>query len=215
MQVEQFAVPKRQAQAELDALKQAVKQNTQLQKEQLYKDLQKVYGHMKHGAKVLDVYASFKAAGLNADGDPKLAICRADAKICYCLKQGDGAALFSMNPFPRQWSQEARSTYNDVALPKLTFQWRKAQPDNPRTDYWNIKKPELTKTTVPIIPAKLLSVVTSKLSNYHILWEVEKWTPEPPRDPILLKQLTPNLYGVLATWDLTPLERAIIRGRIQ
>ncbi|MEM3580897.1 MAG: hypothetical protein QXQ64_06505 [Candidatus Bathyarchaeia archaeon] len=44
---------------------------------------------------------------------------------------------------------------------------------------------------------------------------MEKWEPVPPRDPILVKQLTPNLFGVLATWDLTPLEKAIIRGRIQ
>jgi len=44
--------------------------------------------------------------------------------------------------------------------------------------------------------------------------EVEKWKPLPPKDPILLKRLTPNLFGVLATWDLTNLERAIIRGRI-
>lgn len=46
-------------------------------------------------------------------------------------------------------------------------------------------------------------------------WEVEKWKPVPPRDPILVKRLTPNLFGVLATWNLTELERAIIRGRIQ
>ena len=37
---------------------------------------------------------------------------------------------------------------------------------------------------------------------------------EVPRDPMLLKKLTPNLYGVLATWNLTELERAIIRGRL-
>lgn len=47
------------------------------------------------------------------------------------------------------------------------------------------------------------------------LLNVEKWKPVPPRDPILVKRLTPNLFGVLATWDLTKLERAVIRGRIQ
>ena len=213
MQVEQFAVPKRQAQTELEALKQAAKQNAQLEKEQLYKDLQKVYGHMKHGAKVIDIFASFKTAGLNADGDPKLAICRADGKICYCKKNDQGIAVFSIMPFQRSWDLEVRTSYADVALPKGTFQWTAADPSR-KAEGWNIKNKTL-KTTVPIIPARLLSVVKSKLGNYHILWEVEKWTPEPPKDPILLKQLTPNLYGVLATWDLTPLERAIIRGRIQ
>ncbi len=67
MQVEQFSVPNHQAQAELEALKQAAKQNAQLEKEQLYRDLKTVYGHMKHGAKVIDIYASFKTSGLNAD----------------------------------------------------------------------------------------------------------------------------------------------------
>lgn len=160
MQVEQFSVPKRQAQAELEALKQAVKQNAQLEKEQLNRDLQRVYGHMQHGAKIIDIYASLKTAGLNADGDPKLAICRADGKICYCKKNDQGIAVFSIMPFQRSWDLEVRTLYADVALPKRTFQWIAADPSR-KAEGWNIKNKTL-KTTVPIIPARLLSAARAK-----------------------------------------------------
>jgi len=31
---------------------------------------------------------------------------------------------------------------------------------------------------------------------------------------MLLRKLTPNMFVVLASWDLTPLERAVIKGRL-
>lgn len=210
-QVEELSVTKTKAKAEVDALKQAVKQNGTLLREAMYKDLQKVYGHMQHGGKVIDLYESFKKAGLNADGDPKLAICVADAKICHAFKYADGRTIFTNRKIGR-WDKATKSNA-DVVLPKGFLKYL-PQDTTKRLDDWNVKHQEI-QTTVPIIPVKFLSLIKSKLSNYHILWEVEKWIPEPPKDPILLKQLTPNLYGVLATWELTLLEQAIIRGRIQ
>jgi len=65
-------------------------------------------------------------------------------------------------------------------------------------DNWqnDIKGNKNIQTLVPIIPAKILvNEVKVLLRNYHILWEVEEWKPVPPKDPILLKQLTPNLLG--------------------
>jgi hypothetical protein len=52
------------------------------------------------------------------------------------------------------------------------------------------------------------------LSNYYLLWEAE-WTPAPvpPGDPALLKRLGGDLYAVLAVWDLTEIERAVLAGR--
>lgn len=212
MEVEELALPKEQAEAEFYALKQALKQNATLRKEQIRKDMLAVYGHMRHSKNIIEVHESFRKAGLNKDGDPRLAICRADAEQCYCLKLERGGAIFSVTQLNR-WSKP-RKTELDVVLPEATFQWQPADPTKTFSQ-WNIKH-EQTKTLVPIIPAKILvSEVKVLLRNFHILWEVEEWKPVPPKDPILLKQLTPNLFGVLATWNLTPLERAIIRGRIQ
>lgn len=54
----------------------------------------------------------------------------------------------------------------------------------------------------------------SKLENYHLLWEAE-WsvTPIPPTDPALLKHIGGDLYAVVAVWDLTEIERAVLVGR--
>lgn len=52
------------------------------------------------------------------------------------------------------------------------------------------------------------------LRNYHLLWEAE-WQLDrsvPPGDPALLKQLGGDLYAVLAVWDLTPIEQAVLAG---
>ena len=64
---------------------------------------------------------------------------------------------------------------------------------------------------VPIVPAGLHP--GPALSNYHILWDAV-WTPEPPRDPLLLKHLAGSLYAIVAHWDLSPLERAVLAGRL-
>jgi len=213
MQVEELALPRKRAEEEFNALKQAFKRNAKLRKEEIRKDLFAVYGHLRHGKKIIDMYESFKKAGLNKDGDPRLAICRADGKQCFCLKIEDGSAIFSMQSLDR-WVRSPRKTYGDVKLPSGTFHWLPKDSALPVSTY-NIKN-QTIQCLVPIVPAKILvNEVKVLLKNFHILWEVEEWKPVPPKDPILLKQLTPNLFGVLATWDLTPLERAVIRGRIQ
>ncbi|MEM2506206.1 MAG: hypothetical protein QXF61_04095, partial [Nitrososphaeria archaeon] len=83
MEVEELVIPKEQAEAELKALKEAFRRHTQLRKEEIRRELMAVYGHLRHHGKIIDVYESFKKAGLNEEGDPKLAVCRADAKQCY------------------------------------------------------------------------------------------------------------------------------------
>lgn len=211
MEVEQLAIPKRKAEEEFQALSQAFKQNTKLRREEMRQDLKKVYGFLRHGKKIIDIYESFKKAGLNEDGDPKLAICRADGKQCNLVRHDDGSAVFGVTQFNKWQAQydnyQGAKTRGDVWVPSSTF-------DFPLDHYKHVAK-RYRQTIVPIIPAKILvNEVKVLLRNFHILWEVEEWKPIPPKDPILLKKLTPNLYGILATWNLTKLERAVIRGRI-
>jgi len=213
LEVEQLAIPKRKAEEQYQALVQAFRQNAKLRKEEIRQDLRRVYGHLRHGKKIIDVYESFKKAGLNEEGDPKLAICRADAKQCFCCKRDNGSAIFSMQTLnwqARYDSHSPRKTYNEILLPQGTFDFPKEYPTG------TTPKNRYIQTIAPIIPAKILvTEVKALLKNFHIIWEVEEWKPVPPRDPILVKRLTPNLFGVLATWNLTKLERAVIRGRIQ
>jgi hypothetical protein len=213
MQVEEYSLVKEKAKEELNLLKTALKQNASLAKTAIYQDQRKVYGHMTHGGKVLDVPESFKKIGLNEDGDPKLAICRADAKVCWARKRSDGSIKFQAEHL----TYKIVKSNGDIVLPIKTFTWpmEKVKSNwNPNVIIDRMKHGDEIKAPVPIIPANLLSLVKHNLANYHIIWEVEKWEPVPPKDPILLKQLTPNLFAVICTWDLTELERAIIRGRI-
>ena len=214
MEVEQLAIPKRKAEEEYQALRQAFKQNTKLRREEIRQDLKKVYGHLRHGKKIVDIYETFSKVGINENRNPRLAICRADAKTCYCHKQNNGEAIFSVD----RGVTVARKSKLDVWLPEGTFKFLDDPQKSTSDPHWMSWGNRDIKTLVPIIPTKILvKEVKVLLRNFHILWEVElgAWKiSRPPRDPILLRQLTPNLYGVLATWNLTKLERAVIRGRI-
>lgn len=205
MNVEVLALPKEKATEEYEAWKQLLKQS----RIEYAKDFLALYAHMKHGGKVIDVWEAMKTAGLNEDGDPRLAIVRADSKRVRFEKRQrwqDGTWVSDGGVFYRFANNVKRTWKNlrvDVEIPKEFFpEWRSDRP--------------IIETVTPIIPARIMNCLRShNLENYHILWEVPKWEIAPPKDPILLKRITPNMFLVLATWNLTKLERAVIRGRIQ
>jgi len=200
MKVEQIQIPKEEAEKQYNEYKQVIQKH----KNEYVKDLKRIYGHMRHGRAIIDINKAMKIGDLNKDGDPKLAICRADAKICYFQKLTDGRGVFRMS----RWGN--RKTETIWVRIKDTWNWQT------KPNQWNgveIVNRHL-ETPLPIIPAHILKTINRNLRTYHILWEVEEWKPVPPRDPILLKRLTSNVFVVLVTWDLTPLERAVIQGRI-
>ena len=209
MELEQLVVPKEKIEEELRAFKQIIKTNRKQILTEVHRDLHRIYGHLRHNGKIIDVYKSFKKAGLNQNGNPRLAIARADGKECYCYKRDDGGAVFGICRF--KWnvnydSYMPRKAYGEIMLPKGTYQF-------PTNEYGHVTEPEI-KTPIPIIPASILTHLRYTLKNYHIIWEVEKWARVPPKDPILVKMVTPNIALVLATWELTELERAVIMGRL-
>lgn len=70
---------------------------------------------------------------------------------------------------------------------------------------------------IPMVPLDVRPA-TGRLADMFVLWEVEQWADrrigaKPDIDPYLLKHVGGSLYAVLAEWDLTPLERAIMKGR--
>jgi hypothetical protein len=173
-------------------------------RDQYLHDLKTVYGHMKHGRAVLDVWQAFRDSGLDANGDPKIAICRSDAARCTLRKSPDGGARFMAVD---GW----KALKEDVSLPAGSFTWSRGEPTyqgGPRV----ILREKLA-TVVPVVPAKFLP--KTGLNNFYTLWEVEKWDlVTPPVDPMLLRRVSPNMFVVMATWDLTEIERAVLRGRI-
>jgi len=60
---------------------------------------------------------------------------------------------------------------------------------------------------VPHIPPPIRPQI--HLRNFHILFEVEKWN-EYPVDPYLLRRIEGHLFVVVAEWELTALEAALL-----
>ncbi len=126
---------------------------------------------------------------------PNLAVIRADARHCFTRGvRDDGSVLFRAdNP-----SSERKA--DKVKLAEGTF------PEEQRASMTSWGQ---ARAIVPQVPAPLRP--NSHLRNYHVLWEAE-WEGV-PTDPALLKHLGGDLYALLAVWDLSPLERAVLAGQ--
>ena len=164
--------------------------------------LMQAYKHLARGTTVLDLQAAMQQAGSKLfDGCPIplpcLAVVNSDAVECHLELYRNGSAQFKA----ARWSKARREL---VTFPAATF-----PAITSTVNIWEVNQ---HTTLTPIIPPALRP--KHKLANYKTLWEVESWTREPPRDPMLLKPLGGMLYAVLATWDLSEMERAVLRGRV-
>lgn len=177
-----------------------------------YEGLMRGYRAIAAGKQVIDLLQTMKAAGIQPDTlYPRLAIARAHCSTCRVRMEQSGAVRFYGDP--PEWGRVPKS--RTVEFPKDTLvpfkiDWH--QNGQPRLweGRWVTWSPEAT-AIVPIVPASLHP--GPALSNYHILWDAV-WKPEPPRDPLLLKHLSGGLYAIVAHWDLSPLERAVLAGRL-
>ena len=176
-------------------------------KEKYLKQLKQIYYHLSKGHQVLDIYEVFKESGVNKDGEPKLAICRADYRDCFFSKLPLGSGFFA-----KYHSTYRTSNKGAVILPSNTFpEWKTIPEPNEFNKDREVIERQSLKTKVPICPAHLLP--KGKLDNYYILWEVSEWNEVPVvKDPFLLKRVNSNAFIVLAEWDLTSVEQAVIRG---
>lgn len=154
-----------------------------------YEVLRKTYRAISQGKQVIDLHESLRLAGLDALGRPKLAIVRADYAKCW-FDRHDGKVRFG----GVRWNDRAAER---VSVPASIF--------GPQ-----LISRELS-AVVPSIPPRHLPA--ESLDNFHILWEAN-WEAVPV-DPMLLKHLTGAFYTVLAAWDLTPLEQAVLRATVQ
>jgi hypothetical protein len=158
--------------------------------------LAKGYRALSQGKAILDLAEVVKTAGLDHQWQPKLAVARADAPAVWFWGESDGRGTFSIR---RRWETADHATRCYLRMPAQTFP---VFPDDRRHSEM--------RALVPPVPLPLRP--QHALSHYHLLWEAQ-WTAEPPRDPILCRRLAGMLFVVVAQWDLTDLERAVLRGR--
>lgn len=159
-------------------------------------EIEQIYRHISQGKRVVRALESIRAAGVNAQGYPKLAIVRADAKECYLNIYTNGQASMSALRSPR--GNTARSQFFE--FPAGTFLPMKR-------DYgWS------ATAIVPLIPVDVRPA--RGLQNYTILFEAE-WTRKVPIDPMLLRRIGKgDMWLVVAAWDLTEVERGVLADRV-
>jgi hypothetical protein len=175
---------------------QAYREALRTHRESYLRDLSRAYWHLKRGRGIIDVLAAIRQLGVNEEGEPKLAIAPANIRRIAFAKFDPGTGQFQI--------PNTRRLVFDI--PNNVFPaWQRTKTQWPEIIRQRIE------TNVPIVPAHLLP--RGSLSRYFVLWEVEQWERVAPRDPILLKRINRNLFAVFATWDLTPLERALVHGR--
>lgn len=153
------------------------------------------YRELAKGRTVLDLHQTLRNAGTDSWGRPHLAIARADKrKVQFGYRYDTSRPVFydSVGDGP-SWSRRARKAMNSFTLPYDTFQRVNGFRD--------------CVALVPSIPPDLRPGKTQR-RKYAILWEAE-WEG-PPEDPMLLAPIKGKFYAVVATWDLTPLERAAL-----
>jgi hypothetical protein len=146
-----------------------------------------IYKRIAQGRTVIRALESIRVAGLNAEGFPKLAICRADMTTCV-WRPATNRCTFGES-WPRSKSRKT-----------VKMDW----PDLNSQKY-------MAEAVVPLIPVHLRP--RRGIENYHILWEAE-WTKRYPVDPFLLRRFGGDAWLVVAAWDLTEVERAVMAGRL-
>lgn len=148
------------------------------------------------GLPIIELSKVIAAGGFFDSGLPHLAIARADATECFVGWHWREMLTFGDSRFA--------SNTHAALVGRHVVNVRADKPA--KVIRWN------GHTMVPNVPPRHRPK-RGRLHNFHILWEVEEWTLTPPRDPALLRHIRGDLWSVLAVWDLTDLERAVLAQR--
>lgn len=182
------------------AYRKAVKARQNAEDEAILKG----YRALAKGHQLLNLTDALRRGGVDDRGLPRLAVMKADERWCYVDLgwQLDGAVTFSSVLPSRVRGNMRRGVYRFGAG---------TLAHGPGSNYGHSRTG--LRSQVPMVPPGLRP--NCSLAGYEILWEVPEWqpAPRPPGDPALLRHITGDLYAVVAIWDLTELERAVLGAR--
>lgn len=168
-------------------------------KDKTLKDMKAAYNQLKSGRKLIDIQKVFEKSGIRGKKEPRLAIALATSRTVFCT-YSETTLKFQMKHF-----EHYNTKKEDIVIRNMP-----SLPSEFVTDkFYNERR---MTALVPVIP---VSIRPDKLDDsYYILWEVEKWKLVPPNDPYLLRRITNNIFVVVGAWNLTELEKSVMRGRI-
>jgi len=203
MNVPTIEVTSEEARAKL----KAYRSNLHKDAERMYSQCADVYEKIAAGAKIIDLAAAIDQAPRDQEHRPQLAIARADRKqvqVRILRHRWIDGRLMPMTAWYYSGDPERRG-----------WHWNSLMVEVPLSGKHPAKYLSDGYARVPMVPADVRPA-TGNLRDWHILWDVEQWSDrpviDPPRDPLLLRHLTGSLYQILAEWDLTEIERAVMRS---
>jgi hypothetical protein len=154
------------------------------------------------GLPVISLSQTIAAGGWFPNGLPRIAVVRADATECWVEVRSWSQNRWSVTFCSEAWDR------GRAAVGRNRVRVTVPGPGHYTNREWH------ASTIVPLIPPQHRPK-RGRLGRFHVLWEVEQWTPEPPRDPALLRHIRGDLWAVQAVWDLTELERAVLSARLR
>lgn len=150
----------------------------------LDRTIMKAYKSIAHGGRVIDLAKTMANGGFDDHGRPRLAIC------CAAATRVDVRAWAGSTEFRWNHRYYDRSSLRVVGVGH--------GKNSGVIEGW---------ATRPYIPPYIRR---SRMARYFVLWEAT-WYAVPKGDPYLLEKIDDNLFRVVAAWDITPLEAAVLK----
>jgi len=194
MNVATITIPEEKARDYFEQYRDSVREARHEERVEEDRMMMRAFKAADQGLPLLHLTDSMRTAGEDELHRPRLAIARAHVEWAHLERRREGGFTIAEDRWPAPNARFSIRRFADGTLPEGPWigsgTWR---------------------AMVPNIPPKLRPKF--KLGNYHVLWEAE-WLRirevRAPRDPFLLKWLGGELYAVLAAWDLTEIERAVL-----
>jgi len=165
------------------------------------------YKALADGKRLVHLSEAIRSGGFDDQMRPRLAVARADRRLIRFQWYEGTVAVFDGNQgrgrqFPQYRIEIDMRRGHGRTTPQGMWAWIDAY------------------AMVPLIPAQVRRAKPGDLRELVILWEVERWHErrrlvQPDKDPMLLKQVHGEFYAVVAEWELTDLERAVMMSRAE
>lgn len=201
-----ITMPREQARDKL----RAFRRDTNKDAEQLYSEAAKGYEALAAGTPLIQLSRAIQQGGFDSEMRPKLAIARADRREVKMSWQANRQEI-RFDTIKRWQDERHENLVINVGVGRTHGMLARDKNGNS----WGYEISAFA--LVPMVPADVRPT-TGQLKEWCILWEVDHWyqrsqTAMASRDPLLLKRIGGDLWAVLAQWDLTPLEMAILEAR--
>lgn len=204
MELTTIKVSKEEAQAKIKAYYNRLRRRANLQ----YRQALDAYSKIPDGGELVDLGKVFLDVPLDEWWRPRVAVARADRKEVRVYRD-------------TRWSRSAQATvYTNKVRFDTTIEWGTPWHRGDMVLHFDLRdepKGEFKagKALVPLVPPEHRP--GGHLRNYTLLWEVERWQeikddPKASMDPYLLRQVFGDLYVIVAQWDLTEIEKAILEA---